>query len=221
MSKYIVHILVKKDSQRLPKKNLKSFANTTLLEIAIKKALSLFPNEQVYLNTNCTDSIKIAQDMNINIYKRSESLCHNDVTLDSINYDFLNNIKCENLILINTVTPLLDISILEEMIEYYQSQKIDSLISGNKLKLHAFCDGKAVNFENKGSIPQTQNIPSVDICNWGYGIWNSKKFKYNFLEFNERAVFSDGFKIFNSSLEDSIKISTVEDFDNAERLFVK
>lgn len=219
---YKVQILVKANSDRVPYKNTKKFHNTSLLEIAIQKSLNIFSESDVYLNTNCKQSQKIATQYGINVYKRDDSLCDNDTTLDSIIYNFISNVTCENVILVNTVTPLVESSVLLEMLKSYEkNENLISYLTGNKYKLHAFCAGKSVNFKNEGPIPATQDIEPIWISNWAYGIWNAKKFKTHYEVQEGRAVFCNEIQFFETNPLDAIKVSDQQDFILAEQEYIK
>ncbi|OUR96591.1 hypothetical protein A9Q84_09600 [Halobacteriovorax marinus] len=219
MEKYLVQIPVKKISERLSEKNTREFVDTTLLDIAIKKALEIFPAKVVYLNTDCKKAQAIASKYGICIYERNIDLCNNNVTLDTFTYDFLEQHPCENVILINTISPLLEVETLQSMIEHFESKdELSSLISGNKFLLHGFMESQAINFKNTGSIPTTQNLKDIEFCNWGYGIWNSEVFRSNF-KLDQRSVLCDGFEIFDCPSLNSIKISTEKDFKEAEEIY--
>jgi hypothetical protein len=60
MKKYLVQTLVRRTSQRLAQKKTRAFCNTPLPEIAIKKALSIFLKEKIFLNSNCFISKEIS-----------------------------------------------------------------------------------------------------------------------------------------------------------------
>ena len=192
-----------------------------MLKIAIQKGLNFTSRENLFLNTNSEKASELAQAYDIQVFKREEDLCTNETTLDTIIYNFVQNNPCKKVILINTITPLLNIKYLSEMFEHFENESIDSLISGNKFKLHAFCNNKAVNFENKGPIPQTQNISSVDICNWGFGIWNTKNFLKSYETNSGHGVFSGQFKIYQTDLFESLKISEESDFQLALKQYKK
>lgn len=219
MDEYLIQIPVKKNSERIPNKSIRSFGGKTLLNIAIEKALKVLPPKQIFLNSNCEESISIANTYKISIHKRKDELCCNSTTLDTFTYDFMSLHQSKNVILVNPVNPLMTVSTLNKMIKYYESYSIDSLVTGNDLNLHSFMNGDPVNFKNVGPIPPTQNIHTISTCNWGFAIWNSNHFIANY-EKSQRAVFCDNFKIFNTPLIESIKISTLDDFSTAETLFL-
>lgn len=221
MEKYIIQIPVKKESHRVPHKSVRGFAGTTLLDISILKALEVLAPEQIYLNTNCEEAISIANKYKISIFRRDEKLCQNKVTLDEFTYDFITKVpvESENIILVNPVCPLQQVEVLKNMLNHFESKaKISSLISGNKFKLHAFLEDRPINFEIGQAIPETQNIEPVVICNWAFAIWNSSNFKSHF-ESGSSAVFGGELEIFDSPLNDSIKISEEKDFSYAEEQF--
>ena len=219
MEKYIVQIPVKKKSERIDEKNVRPFLDTCLVEIAIRKALNVFDKSQIYLNTNCEKSIEYAEKYNINVYKRDIRLANNDTTLDTFTYDFIKKSPTSSYtVLVNTVSPLFTEQSMRKMLDYFESCKVPSLISGNVSYLHSFINNQSINFDNNGSITQTQNNIGVQTCNWGMCIWDSSKFISNYEE-DERAVFCDHFELFNTPRLDSIKINNMDDFLFAEQLY--
>ena len=89
------------NSERVPNKMTRVFAQTTLIDIAIKKTLALktIPKENIYLFVHEQELIDIGKKHGINILERSELSANTEDCLkgvhewyNKLNYKVLNNI---------------------------------------------------------------------------------------------------------------------------------
>jgi len=213
--KIFAQIPVRAGSMRVPDKSTRPFAGTTILDITIQKALKSKLLNKIFLNSNCEKAMSIAKKYPaIEIYQRPEKLCQSEVTLDTFTKDFMQKFPADYTVLVNPISPNLSGEIIDLMIEKSILDKIDSHLTGCKYKLHTFFEGRPLNFNLDGPIPQTQNISPVEIVNWGYGVWRNEIFIKN-----QAAVFSGKVAIYETPALFSMKISEEEDFFYSEYLY--
>ena len=65
-------ITVRKGSQRIPKKNLKSFCNSTLLDIKIDQLKTIKIIDEIIVNSDWDEALEIARKKNVSTFKREE-----------------------------------------------------------------------------------------------------------------------------------------------------
>ncbi|EAI3510296.1 acylneuraminate cytidylyltransferase, partial [Campylobacter coli] len=117
----------------------------------------------------------------------------------------------------NPVSPLIESIDIEEAINFFETNQLDSMISVKDERLQSFYQGKALNFNKDGLLPMTQNIDPIQICVWTICIWRRESFIKAY-EKNGYAVFNGKYALWPINPLKSIKISYEEDFLLAEQL---
>lgn len=215
MEKYIAEIPVRLGSKRVPKKNLRLINGKPMVAYAIEACKSSKYIDEVYINSEANILNKLASEYDIKFYKRKKSLATDDVTQDEFNYDFMSNVKMENLVLVNPVSPLVLPEDIDDAIEYYEKNNLDTLISVKEERLQSFYQDKPINFSTNAKLPKTQDIDPVQICAWTVCIWNKKKFIEHF-EHKGYAVFVGKYGFYAFDHIRALKVSTEIDFKLAE-----
>ena len=216
-NKYIAEIPARLGSQRVKQKNLRLIEGEPMIAYAIKACKNASSISEVYVNTESDLIGQVALDYGVKYYKRSQELALDHIVSDQFNYDFLKKVECEAVIMVNPVSPLIEAVDIEEAINFFEINQLDTLISVKNERLQSFYQGKALNFNKDGLLPMTQNIDPVQVSVWTIRIWRRE----SFIEAYER----DGYAVFNGKYAlwpidplKSIKISYEEDFLLAEQL---
>ena len=156
-------------------------------------------------------------DSGVKYYKRKPELASDSATSDEFNYDFIENIKPDILIMINPVCPLITGPDVDEIVNFFLKNDFDTLISVREEKLQAFYKNKPININPNNQLPRTQDISPIQLCSWAVCIWRAKTFMQAF-ETKGHAVFSGKVTLYPIDPLKAIKISTEEDFALAEAL---
>lgn len=216
-NKYIAEIPARLGSQRVKQKNLRLIEGEPMIAYAIKACKNASSISEVYVNTESDLIGQVALDYGVKYYKRSQELALDHIVSDQFNYDFLKKVECEAVIMVNPVSPLIEAVDIEEAINFFEINQLDTLISVKNERLQSFYQGKALNFNKDGLLPMTQNIDPVQVCVWTICIWRRE----SFIEAYERdgyAVFNGKYALWTIDPLKSIKISYEEDFLLAEQL---
>ena len=160
--KYLAHIPVRLGSKRVKKKNVRLINGIPLVGYAITACKDSKLLNRIYLNSESYLLKKLAKEYEIDFYERPKELLRDEIVQDQFNYDFLRKHKCENLVLVNPVSPLVLGQDIDDAIQYYEVNKLDSLISVRGEQYQAFYKEKPLNFDHKSLLPMTQNLTSVD-----------------------------------------------------------
>ena len=217
--KYVAEIPVRLGSKRVPKKNLRLINGKPMVAYAIEACKKSINIESVYINSEADIMQKLCDEYNINFYKRKTELALDHITQDEFNYDFLCNVETENLVLVNPVSPLVLTEDIDNAINFYEKNNLDTLISVREEKLQSFYKNEPINFATNDRLPMTQNISPIQLSAWTVCIWNAKKFKNHFEKYGY-AVFVDKFGLYPFDHIRSLKVSTESDFKLAE-LYIK
>ena len=215
--KIVGEIPARLGSKRIEQKNLRLLNGKPLITYAIEAAKQATTLSEIYVNSESDVIGNIAKANGVHFYKRRLELSEDHIVSDEFNYDFLKNIETDILVMINPVSPLITGKDLDDIVSYYLSSNLDTLITVREERLHAFCEGKPINFNPSRLLPMTQNIPPIQICTWSICVWRAKTFIQSYEE-KGYAVFSGKIGFYPLSLWKSVKISTEEDFLLAEAL---
>ncbi|HEB9432284.1 TPA: acylneuraminate cytidylyltransferase [Campylobacter coli] len=216
-NKYIAEIPARLGSQRVRQKNLRLIEGEPMIAYAIKACKNASSISDIYVNTESDLIGQVALDYGVKYYKRNPELALDHIVSDQFNYDFLKKIECEALVMVNPVSPLIESIDIEEAINFFEANQLDSMISVKDERLQSFYQGKALNFNKDGLLPMTQNIDPVQICVWTICIWRRESFIKAY-EKNGYAVFNGKYALWPINPLKSIKISYEEDFLLAEQL---
>lgn len=215
--KYVAEIPARLGSKRVKQKNLRLINGEPMIAYAIKACKDVERISEIYVNTESDLIGQVALDYDVNYYKRKEELSLDSVVSDQFNYDFLKNIECDVLVMVNPVSPLVESEDINKAIDFFEANGFDSMISIKNERLQSFYKDQPLNFNIHGMLPMTQNIDPVQICVWTICIWR----KVSFIKAYEKqgyAVFNGKYGFWPIDPLKSIKISYEEDFLLAEKL---
>lgn len=160
-------IISRKGSQRVPSKNTKPFAGSSLLEIKIKQAKRLEAKgllDGVVVNTNDDYVIEIAKKYGCEIIKRDEYYCSNEISANELHAHLGETFTADIAMFTNTTSPLVKDETLERAIKEYwenvENGPYDSLNACHVIKEFLWLDGKAINYDPDNK-PRSQDLPEI------------------------------------------------------------
>lgn len=215
--KYVAEIPARLGSKRVKQKNLRLIDGKPMIAYAIEACRDAKRITEVYVNTESDVIAKIGLDYSVNHYKRKPELAGDTIVSDQFNYDFLQNTDCDVLVMVNPVSPLVEASDIDSAIEYFEKNKLDSLISVKNEQLQSFYQGKSLNFDSDDLLPMTQDLEPIQVCVWTICIWKKETFIKAYEE-KGYAVFSGNYGLWPIDPIKSVKVSYEEDFLMAEQL---
>lgn len=116
-------------SKGIPNKNIRIIGGHPLIYYAIKNALNSKFISAVVVSTDSPEVRIIAQQMGVMCKWRDESLCGDDITLDSVIYDAIPNGDWDYIVTMQPTSPTLTVSTLDDAIKYTIENKLDTCIS--------------------------------------------------------------------------------------------
>jgi len=141
-------------SQRIPKKMLKPFAGTTLVDIFMEKMkkCKLFPIDNFYLSVYEEELVDVGTKHNVNIFYRSKESAFSEGTPMSLMYEWHNKLPHKYVVLVNACVPFLKPETIDNFVEEYS--KCDQ--SG----MFAVMEKKNYFWNDKGDIitPLTEDV---------------------------------------------------------------
>lgn len=116
-------------SKGIPNKNIRIIGGHPLIYYAIRNALNSKFISSVVVSTDSPEVRIIAQQMGAMCKWRDESLCGDDVTLDSVIYDAIPNGEWDYVVTMQPTSPTLTVSTLDNAIKYTIENQLDTCIS--------------------------------------------------------------------------------------------
>tara|TARA_B110000003_G_scaffold247928_1_gene259303 strand:+ start:21361 stop:22014 length:654 start_codon:yes stop_codon:yes gene_type:complete len=210
-------IPVRKGSVRVKNKNIKPFANSSLLEIKIKQLLNLKKwnrIDDIIVSSDSEEMLEIAKSLNVRIHNRKKHFASSEAD----NSDFFKNIGedvgSSDWIMYSPVTcPLLSFETYNEILIKFEESPHNT-VTVSPIKHHLWLDGKPLNYEISKS-PNSQDLPDIYSINYAVSIIKRKdmiKFK-NIVTNNPKFIVLDEIE--------SIDIDTELDFEFAEFVYKK
>lgn len=116
------------NSERVPKKMVRAFAGTTLLDIALTKLVEskIIPKQNIYVSVFEQELKQIAEKYSLNIFNRSEESANNDNSLQKI-YEWHDQLPYKYVIKVNACSPLLNVETIDNFVRTFINQEKESL----------------------------------------------------------------------------------------------
>jgi len=204
-------IPVRAGSQRVKNKNIKPFANTTLLDIKIETLKKVQGIDDIIVSSDSQEMLKIAEEHDVNVHVRDKYFASNEVN----NSDFMQNLSTivdEGHIIYSPCTsPLLSSETITEIVSKYKNNNLRNIVTVTTQKHHMWLNGKPLNYD-PSNAPNSQDLPDIYSINYGCCIL-SKDDLYK----HKNVVVEPTFHITNEI--ESIDIDTEFDFIIAEFVY--
>lgn len=209
-------IPLRKNSQRVINKNLRLFNKKNLLIYKIEKLKQIKYIDQIIINTDSEEAIKIAKDLNVGFWKREDYYASSICT----NSEFWSNIAdttdSKFIMFTNCTSPLVKIETYNNIFKKFEEIKNinDSLNTVTEEKNFLYLDNKAINFDPR-KAPNSQDLPNIVKLNFAVNILSKK------LMLTKKSVIGDNPYFFKLDQTEGFDIDTFYDFEFAEYLHKK
>jgi len=219
LGKIVLHIPAREGSKRVPRKNMREMNGKPMISYVIESALAANVTQNIYVNTDADEIIEYvsANYPSMKIYKRDAELANDKASSDAFNYDIINKLNPDTLIMVNPVSPLLSTEDIKSALEAYQEHDCDTLITSESTQMQTFCNGEPVNIRLDEELAPSQENGRITILNWAVTIWDAKKFKQRMQE-KGYASLGENRLLFDIDPVHAIKVSEEKDFLFAEYL---
>jgi len=163
-------------SQRIENKNIRPFADSSLIDIKLNQLLSAKGIDEVLVSTDDEKVIDICQNRNnpkIKIQKREKYFAGNDCSTDELAQYFIRTLDFEYLLWTHVTSPFIDEDVYQRAIATHRDKTkegFDSLLSVHRCQEFVWDESfRSVNYDRvkDGIWPKTQNIKPVFIINSG------------------------------------------------------
>ena len=154
------------NSERVPQKMIRPFANSNLFSIVLDKLLAskIIPKENIFGSVYEQELIDILEARELNYWHRSEASANEDSDLKLI-YEWYNKLfaKFEYVVLVSGCTPLLKIETIDNFIEKFVIQQEENLFAVTEKKTYYWNeDGEMITrWPESETIMNTKVVDSV------------------------------------------------------------
>lgn len=181
-------IPVKKNSSRLPGKNILPFADCTLLEHKIKQLQQVRGVDEIVVSSDSDQMLEIGRSLGVRALKRPDDLANESRPLSDF-FDYIVDVIDEGILLWACCTsPLFDETCIQKAVDLYiskvlHSQKYDSLITTYEFKHYLMDDSGPLNYKLGLGHTNSQDIPALHLFTNGALLAttrNVRKWRYNY-----------------------------------------
>ena len=166
----IAMVPVRAGSTRVPNKNTRKFANTSLLELKLKVLKNVSGITQIIVSTDCDIAAEIAHKQSIKVQRRSKYYAGSDVTNDQHWLHIAKTTPGDIVFLAQVTSPLLRVSSIQKALNTFSnSVSNDSLNSVSVEKKFLWKDMNPINYDINVT-PKSQDLPNIVSLNFAITI---------------------------------------------------
>lgn len=178
-----VFLPCRKGSERVSKKNIKTFAQfkNGLIEIKLKQLLEANKIDRIYLSTNDDNILDYADSLNetkIVLHKRTEHLSSGQTSTDQLVAHALELIQKGNILWTHVTSPFLTAQSYDQIIEKYlevKKQGYDSLMTTNLIHGFLWNETGPINYDRTTEKwPRTQTLEPIHEINSAVFLTNAQ-----------------------------------------------
>ena len=181
-----VFLPCRKGSQRVPKKNIKSFAGykNGLVELKLKQLNNVNEIDCIVLSTDDEQIIKFANSLNnskIKVHKRESSLASNEASTDNLVSHALSLIPKGDILWTHVTSPFINSKLYRDIIKKYFSvlnKEYDSLMTVTSIRSFLWNYKGPINYSRRiEKWPRTQTLNPLFEVNSGIFLANAEIYK--------------------------------------------
>lgn len=215
MQKNLVAVVtIRKNSQRVKNKNFRVFAGKNLLQHKIEVLKQVNGLDDIVINTDSDEAIKIAKDNDVSYERREDYFASSECTNSEFWENIAQNTKSKFILFTHCTNPLIKPKIYEDTINIFKKAKNDSLNTVNEVKEYLYLDNKPMNF-NPAKAQGSQYLPDIIKLNFAINILSTD------LMFKKKSLVGDIPYFYKLDSIQGYDINTEFEFEYAEYLFKK
>ena len=217
MSKVIKALIaVRSGSIRVKNKNIKPFADCSLLEIKIRQLLEVPELDGVVVNSNDDYMLDIARQLGAEPVKRDEYFATSNVSPNELYVNIAQNFNADIMCFANCTNPLILSNTVSSCIKKYfdLQDSHDSVNTVNSVKEFLWFNGQAINYDPDNK-PRSQDLPDIVAINHAVNIIDKN------VMIKKRDIFGYNPYFYLIDKVEAIDIDDDVDFELAEFMYKK
>ncbi len=160
-------------SQRLQRKNLRTFGGRTLIAHAVQRCVDANCFDEIWVNSEAAEVEEIATRSGARFHLRPERLGDSVSTSEDFVAEFLTAHHCERVVQVHTIAPLLSAQSIRGFVE--RAQGCQTLFAVVEENLECLYRGKPLNFSLERKTNSQELEPIERIC-WAITSWHRDTF---------------------------------------------
>lgn len=214
--KVAVILPVRKGSQRVPNKNFRKFADSSLFEIKLKTLSKLNFIDELIVSTDCDRAAMLARKYGASVHMREDYYASSLCTNSEFFLNFSKMTKADYIMYSPCTSPLLTSKTYYSFINgfYRMGEEYDSMATVKIIKQHLWDDKSPLNYDLSKS-PNSQDLPNIYSLTYGINMISRNKL----IEYKNIVGKSPNFYILNNI--EAIDIDDMDEFDAAEFFYKK
>ena len=208
-------VAVKGNSERVPKKNIRPFHNSNLLEIKLEQLSAAEVFDEIIVSSESDEVLSKCKNFNVTLHKR-DSVYSEPLTPMSDVYEHLaNQVNTDYIAWIPVTNPMVNELIYKDAVNTFREMdniKYDSLLSVHELHEYLYYNEKPLNFSRDPWL-RSQDLTGVYAINFAINILSKTAM------INNRATMGDRPNFFVIQHELAIDIDYMRDFLLAEIIY--
>lgn len=165
-------IAVRKGSKRVKNKNIRKFGRSNLLEIKLKQIKRIFGTKNIFLSSDCKQSLKIGEKYNAQIDLRPKKFANSKVQMKKVYSYLASKVNTKYVCYLHVTSPFLKDKTLKKAMNLFfkKTRKKDiTLATVSKVKEYLWYKNKALNY-NPNNHPASQTLPEYLALNFAINI---------------------------------------------------
>ena len=163
-------IMVRSGSVRCKNKNIRRFADTSLLENKIKALSNVSGLNRVVVNSDCPVMLDVARSNGVGVVQRDPKYATSETNPRDLYKHVAESIETSHVLSASVCYPMMSINTYKDMIRIYNTGEHESVVACHAVKHHMWIGGehgyRPLNYE-PGSQPNSQELPEVVSVCWG------------------------------------------------------
>lgn len=204
-------------SVRVKAKSLRMIGGKPLIYYSIKALKECTIFSDIYINSDSDLIGEVAIRYGVKFYHRKKELATSESMIDEYIFDFLVNVPCDILAVVNPTSPFLTSEEIEASVKHFLEHDFDTQLACENIKTHCFYKGKEINFTTKGQHPRSQDLIPIQALNFAVTIWDSKKFIDHYEKYGH-GVYTGKLGFYAFEGLSTIDIDWEEDFQLAQMI---
>ena len=212
-------IPVRAGSQRVKNKNIRPFAGSSLLKIKIEQLKRIPGIDEIIVNSDCQDMLKIASSCGVTSQLRDAKYASSTIPMNDVWCHLAESTHCDDILYTNCTNPLVKDESYIKALDMYPgiragTHAYDSLTTVNVVREYLWSGDSAVNYD-PANHPRSQDLPAYHALNFAISIIPRD------LMIKNKSIL--GNKFFQQVISDieAIDIDTLDDFLIAESAYLK
>ena len=214
--KFTAIIAVREGSKRVQRKNIKKFADSSLLQIKIEHALKAKGIDEIVVSSDSDEMISLANEMKVKTIKRPSKFCSDSIQMKNVYKHLAESVQCDHVVYLHVTSPLLEISTLNSCISKYKEldNSYSSLATVEHLMKYIWFKNKAINYDPKNH-PRSQDLEKYYCLNFAVNIIPREEM------IKTKSILGNKFYPYFLNEIESIDVDNKIQFDMAEYVYKK